>query len=292
MAGRICLITGANRGIGRATALGLAKVGATVVLVCRDSERSAVAQAAIRAESGNPAVDLLIADLASQSAIRQLAADFKERYQQLHVLINNAGLAKKERTLTEDGLEMTLAVNHLAPFLLTHLLLDVLNASVPARIISVSSMVRKWGEIAFDDLQGEQDYDMDRAYNQSKLANVLFTYELARRLEGTGVTANSLEPGMTVTDFGREYTGFKAFMSRLWRVFMKSPEQGAETSIYLASAPEVAGVSGQHFIDKKAVGSAEATYDAVLARRLWAASAALTGRERFSTYCGLSAFPG
>ena len=277
MAGRICLITGANRGIGRATALGLAKLGATVVMVCRDSERGRAAQAQIRAESGNPAVDLLVADLASQASIRQLAAAFKRRYRQLHVLIHNAGLAKKERIMTEDGLEMTLAVNHLAPFLLTQLLLDVLQASAPARIVNVSSMVHKWGKIAFGNLQGEQGYDMDKAYNQSKLANVLFTYELARQLEGSRVTANSLEPGMTLTAFGREYTGFKAFMSRLWRVFMKSPARGAETSIFLASAPEVYDISGQHFVDRKAVRSAKATYDVALAQRLWTVSATLTG---------------
>lgn len=275
MDGRICLITGANRGIGRATALGLARMGAEIVMVSRDRRRGELAQAQIRAESGNPAVELLVADLSSQTSIRQLAADFKSRYQNLHVLLNNAGVIKKERTLTEDGLEMTFAVNHLAPFLLTHLLLDTLKNSAPARIINVSSMVHKWGEIDFEDLQGEGQYDMDRAYNQSKLANILFTYELARRLEGTGVTVNSLEPGMTVTDFGREYTGFKAFMSKLWRVFMKSPEQGAETSIYLASSSEVAAVSGKHFVDKGAVSSSKATYDVAVAGRLWKISETL-----------------
>lgn len=276
MEGRICLITGANRGIGKATALGLANMGATVVMVSRNPERGEMARAEIRQESGNTAVDLLVADLASQASIRQLAADFKSRYQHLHVLINNAGLTKKERTLTEDGLEMTLAVNHLAPFLITNLLLQVLKTSAPARIVNVSSMVHKWGVINFDDLQGERDYDMDKAYNQSKLANLLFTYELARRLEGTEVTVNSLHPGMVVTDFGREYTGFKAFMNRLWRVFMKSPAEGAETSVYLASSPEVAGVSGKHFADKKPVASSKATYDVALAGRLWDVSEALT----------------
>jgi NAD(P)-dependent dehydrogenase (short-subunit alcohol dehydrogenase family) len=276
MEGRICLVTGANRGIGKATAAGLAKMGANVVMVCRHREQGELARTEIRAESGNPAVDLLVADLASQASIRQLAVEFKSRYQQLYVLINNAGVAKKGRTLTEDGLETTFAVNHLAPFLLTHLLLDMLKTSAPARIINVSSMVHKWGKIDFDNLQGEQQYDMDKAYNQSKLANVLFTYELARRLEGTEVTVNSLEPGMVVTDFGREYTGLKAFMNRLWRVFMKNPERGAETSIYLASSPEVAGISGRHFVDKQAVSSSKSTYDAVLAGRLWDVSETLT----------------
>jgi NAD(P)-dependent dehydrogenase (short-subunit alcohol dehydrogenase family) len=275
MAGRICMVTGANRGIGRAIALGLAKMGATVVMVCRHPERGEAAQAEIQAISGNPDVDLLIADLASLTSIRQMADAFKNRYQHLHVLINNAGVTKKKGTLTDEGLEMTFAVNHLGPFLLTHLLLDVLKASAPARIINVSSMVHKWGKIDFEDLQGERQYGMDKAYNQSKLANVLFTYELARRLEGTGVTVNSLHPGMVVTDFGREYTGFKGVMSRLWQVFMKSPEEGAETPIYLASSPEVKGISGKYYVNMKAVRSSKATYDVDLARRLWQVSAAL-----------------
>lgn len=277
MKGKTYLVTGANAGIGKATALGLARMGATVVLVCRNRERGEAAQAEIIAASGNTAVDLLIADLSSQEAIRQLAVEFKHRYQNLHGLINNAGVAKKERTLTADGIETTLAVNHLAPFLLTNLLLDTLNASAPARIVNVSSMVHKWGQIDFDDLQGEKQYDMDKAYNQSKLANILFTYELARRLEGTAVTVNSLEPGMVATDFGQEYTGFKGFMNKAWRIFMKSPAQGAETSIYLATALEVSGISGKHFVKKQVVTSAKATYDLEMARRLWDMSAELTG---------------
>ena len=273
--GKICLITGANRGIGKAAALGLAKRGATVVMLCRHQERGELAQAEIREASGNMAIDLLIADLASQASIRHLAAEFQSRYQHLHILINNAGVTKKERTLTEDGLETTFAVNHLAPFLLTNLLLDVLKTTPQARIINVSSMVHKWGKIDFNNLQGERQYDMDKAYNQSKLANILFTYELARSLENSEVTANSLEPGMVATDFGREYTGFKAFMSKLWRIFMKNPEHGAETSIYLASSPKVTGISGKHFVDKKAVRSSTATYDVALAGRLWEVSEAL-----------------
>lgn len=192
MTGKICLITGANSGIGKATALGLARMGAIVVLVCRDESRGKAAMTEIKAESRNEAVDLILADLSSQASISQLVADFNGRYQQLHVLIDNAGVAKAKRTLTVDSIETTFAVNHLAPFLLTNLLLDVLKASVPSRIVNVSSMVHRWGEIDFDDFQGEIRYNMDKAYNQSKLANVLFTYELARRLEGTGVTVNAL----------------------------------------------------------------------------------------------------
>ena len=271
------LITGANAGIGKSTALGLAKTGFEVVLVSRDRVRGATAQAEIIEASGNPHIDLFVADLASQEEIHQLADRFTRRYPRLDVLINNAGVAKKEYTLTSEGYEMTFAVNHLAPFLLTNLLLDILRTSAPSRIINVSSMVHKWGMINFDDLMGGVSYDMDKAYNQSKLANILFTKELARRLGGTGVTVNSLEPGMVATDFGREYTGFKAFMNRAWRVFMKSPEQGAETSIYLATAPEVAELSGKHFVNKCPVKSSSASYDLRLAGQLWKMSADLTG---------------
>lgn len=279
---KICLVTGANRGIGKATALELAKMKATVVMVCRNQKLGEAARDEIIAESGNPNVDLLVADLSSMESVRQLVDEFKNRYASLHVLIHNAGVVKKEYTLTADGFETTFAVNHLAPFLLTHLLLDTLKTSAPSRIITVSSMVHKWGRINFKDLMGTNSYDMDRAYNQSKLANILFTHELARRLEGTGVTANSLEPGMTVTDFGREYTGFKAFMSRLWRVFMKSPEQGAETSVYLASAPELEDVSGKHFVDNHPVESSKASMDLDTARRLWDVSLDLTGLKIFT----------
>jgi len=277
MKDKICLVTGANRGIGKAIALGLAQRGATVIMVCRDRARGEAAQQEIRSGSGNPAIHLMLADLASLASVRELAVSVQKSYQHLHVLINNAGVAKLQRTLTVDGYETTFAVNHLAPFLLTHLLLDVLQAGAPARIVNVSSLVHKWGKIDFDDVQGETRYDMDKAYNQSKLANVLFTYELARRLAGSGVSVNSMEPGMTATDFGREYTGFKGFMNRAWRPFMVTPEQAAETAIYLATSPEVADLSGQHFVKSRAVKSSKASYDHNVARRLWDVSARLTG---------------
>ena len=277
MKDKICLVTGANRGIGKAIALGLAQRGATVILVCRDRERGEAARQEIRSDSGNPAVHVMLADLASLASVRELAVSFRKNYQHLHVLINNAGVTKVQRTLTVDGYETTFAVNHLAPFLLTNLLNEALQASAPARIVNVSSLVHKWGKMDFDDLQGETRYDMDKAYNQSKLANVLFTYELARRLAGKGVSVNSMEPGMTATDFGREYTGFKGFMNRAWRPFMVTPEQAAETAIYLATSPEVAGVSGQHFVKSRAVKSSAASYDQDVARRLWAVSEKLCG---------------
>ncbi len=273
---KTCIVTGANRGIGKAIALDLAQRGATVVMICRDHHRGESAQAEIQAATGNQAVYLMVADLASLDAIRQLATEYQEQYQKLDVLVNNAGVAKIQRTLTVDGLETTFAVNHLAPFLLTNLLLDKLRGSTPPRIVNVSSLVHKWGEIDFDDLQGEKHYDIDKAYNQSKLANVLFTYELARRLRGTGVTVNSMEPGMTATEFGREYTGFKAFMSKAWRPFMASPEKTAETAIYLAASPEVEGVSGKHFVKCRSVKLSKASYDEGLARQLWEVSERLT----------------
>ncbi len=277
MKGKVCMITGANSGIGKATALGLVKMGTTVVMVCRNRNRGEAAMDEIKAQSGNESVELMIADLASQKSIRQLVKDFTDKYQQLHVLINNAGVAKANRTLTVDGIETTFAINYLAPFLLTNLLLDALKASTPARIVNVSSMVHKWGAIDFDNLQGEKRYDMDKAYNQSKLAIVLFTYELARRLQGTGVTVNSLEPGLVATDFGREYTGFKRLMTtKIWRPFVKSPEKGAETSIYLASSLEVEGITGKHFTNKKATKSSKRSHDESVWQRLWQVSEELT----------------
>jgi NAD(P)-dependent dehydrogenase (short-subunit alcohol dehydrogenase family) len=274
---KICMVTGANRGIGKATALGLAQRGATVVMVCRNRRNGEDAQAEIRTATGNQGVELMIADLASLESVRQLAGKYQEVYPRLDVLINNAGVAKNQRTLTADGFETTFAVNHLAPFLLTNLLLDALRNSADARVINVSSLVHKWGKIDFDDLNGEKIYDMDRAYNQSKLANVLFTCALALRLSGTTITANSMEPGMTDTGFGHEYTGFKAFMSKAWKPFLVRPENAAETALVLALSDEVKGISGKHFVKGRAVKSSKDSYDEALAQRLWEVSERLTG---------------
>src|SRR6266852_1666663 len=231
MQGKVCLLTGATSGIGKATALGLAQMGATVVMVSRDRARGEAAQAEIKTKSGNNAVDLLLADLSSQQSIRQLVENIQQRYTQLHVLINNAGASFPGRRETVDGLEMTFAVNYLAPFLLTNLLLDMLKASAPARIVNVSSNSHAAGYIQMDDLQEEKHYRS--AYGQSKLALVMFTYELARRLQGTDVTANCLHPGFVATNFGQSGTApvnrtAVKFISR----FGTSPEEGAKTSIY------------------------------------------------------------
>jgi NAD(P)-dependent dehydrogenase (short-subunit alcohol dehydrogenase family) len=210
MRGKICMVTGASSGIGKATALGLAKLGATVVMICRDSGRGQAALEEIKAESGNASVELMLADLASQSAIRQLAADYERTHNTLHVLVNNAGIITPQRTLTVDGIEQNFAVNHLAYFMLTLLLLNMLKASTPARIINVTSPAESFGKINFADLMAEQKFNAMVVYAQSKLANVLFTYELARQLAGKGVTVNCLSPGAVQTNIFNDLGGFSA----------------------------------------------------------------------------------
>ncbi len=274
MQGKICMVTGANSGIGKATALALAQMGATVVMVCRDRARGEQARSEITTKSKNTAVDLLQADLSSQQSIRQLVENFQHHYTQLHVLINNAGAAFTRRRETVDGLEMTFAVNYLAPFLLTNLLLDMLKASAPARIVNVSSATQKSGYIQMDDLQAEKH--SRRAYGQSKLALVLFTYELARRLQGTGVTANCLDPGFVATHIGQSDVGPAVrLLVKLIASFGTSPQEGAKTSIYLASSPEVEGVTGQYFVKSIPKRSAAISYDESLQRQLWEQSAKL-----------------
>lgn len=275
MTGKTCMVTGANTGIGKATALGLAKMGATVVMVCRSLERGEAAMVEIKRGSGNDSVSLLLADLSSRAAIHRLAADFKAKYPNLHVLINNAGIIPKKRTVAEDGLETQFAVNHVAYFLLTNLLLDQLKASAPSRIINVSSQVHNGASIDFDDLQSERSYSPTRVYGWTKLANVLFTYELAHRLEGTRVTVNCLHPGTVATNMLADYMpGGLRFLAKMIGV---SSEEGAQTSLFLATSPEVEGVSGKYFVNQGAVHSSKASYDKTAARRLWQVSAELTG---------------
>jgi retinol dehydrogenase-14 len=276
MSEKVCLITGATSGIGKATAMGLANMGASVVMVGRDRGRGETAMSEIKEGNPNASVDLMLADVSSQKEIRRLAGEFREAYPRLDVLINNAGVFLSKRITTADGIEMTLAVNHLAYFLLTNLLLDMLKASAPSRIVNVSSGAQSNGTIDFDNLQGEKGYKGTKAYSQSKLANVLFTYELARRLEGTGVTANCLHPGAVRTNFGSGSSGVFGFMVRALRPLMISPEKGAETSIYLASSPKVEGESGGYFVKKAEARSSDESYDERIARRLWEVSSALT----------------
>ena len=278
MTGKTVLITGGTGGIGKAAAIDLASMGARVGITGRDRARAERAARAIEAESGNPAVDVFVADLSSQEEVRRMAGEVLAAYPRLDVLVNNVGGFWAHRHTTVDGLEHTFALNHLAPFLLTSLLLERLAASAPARVVTVSSGAQSMGKIDFDDLMGEQDYSGQRAYNQSKLANVMFTYELARRLEGTGVTATALHPGMTNTAFSAEDPSpSMAPIVFAVRPFMKSPKRGAETAVYLASSPEVEGVTGRYFANRKVRRSHDASYDAMTTGRLWQISADLVG---------------
>jgi NAD(P)-dependent dehydrogenase (short-subunit alcohol dehydrogenase family) len=279
MGGRTCLITGASSGIGRTTALELARLGAKLVLVCRDRARGEETIAAIQRTTGNGDATLLVADLSSQQSIRHMASEFLAAGEPLHVLINNAGVVNTQRTLTVDGIETVFAVNHLAYFLVTHLLLDRLRASAPARIVNVASHAHRYGTMDFDDLGGERTYKAMRIYGRSKLANILFTYELARRLSGTGITANCLHPGAVATGLGKNNgSGAKILISML-RPFFRTPEAGAATSIYLASSPEVEGLSGKYFTGCKETRSSRESYDQAIARRLWELSARMTRVE-------------
>jgi retinol dehydrogenase 14 len=278
MAGKSVLVTGGTGGIGKATAIGLAALGARVGITGRDPARTEAAAAGIRAMPGSPAVDAFAADMSVQAGVRRLAAQVLDTYPRLDVLVNNAGGFWAHRHVTADGLEHTFALNYLAPFLLTSLLLDRLTASAPARILTVSSGAHARGRIDFDDLQGERNYSGQRAYSQSKLANVMFTYELARRLEGSGVTATVLHPGVVNTRLGAEdQAAYLAVMIGVARLFMKTPAQGAATPIYLASAPEAEGITGRYFVNRKPQTSSKASHDTTAAARLWQASIDLAG---------------
>ncbi len=267
------LVTGANTGIGYGTALGQVELGATVIMVCRNPERGESARAEIAHQSGNDSVHLQISDLASQADIRKLAQEITMQFDRLHCLINNAAVVPAQREVTVEGLEMQFAVNHLAPFLLTYLLLDLLRTSAPARIVTVSSDLHHSARLEFDDLQLERSYKRGRAYNQSKLANVLFSMELGRRLAGSGVTTNALHPGVIATNIMADYTG----QSRSKQRNVADWRRGARTSIYLATSPDVEGISGRYFVDERETNASELAQDGALARRLWNVSANLTG---------------
>jgi NAD(P)-dependent dehydrogenase (short-subunit alcohol dehydrogenase family) len=269
MNNRICLVTGATSGLGEATARGLAVLGAHVILACRDLKRGLVIADSIKLTTGNRNIDILQVDLASLASIRHAAKEFKERYDKLHVLVNCAGISLSERILTEDGFESMIAVNHLAPFLLTDLLLDMLKNSVPSRIINYTSSLQK--ELDFDDLMSSKNFSLD-IYGRTKMANVLFTYELSHRLEGSGVTVNCLHPGVVRTRLGRDMTGMFKLVITLILPFLLSAAKGAETAVYLATSAEVEGVTGKYFTKKKAVASSNASYDNAAMRKLWEVS--------------------
>jgi retinol dehydrogenase-12 len=278
MGDKICVVTGANSGIGLEIVRGLARQGETVVLVGRDERRLADARAQVQRDTGSEQLDVLLADFAALDSVRACAAAFRERYDRLDVLVNNAGLVLNRREVTRDGYEKTLQINHLAPFLLTGLLLDRVEASAPARIVNVSSDAHRAGRLDFDDLQSERSYRAFRVYGTTKLCNVLFTIELARRLEGSGVTANAVHPGFVRTNFGRNNAGpYRASIKLLQNLVALSPQQGAQTPLYVATSPEVEAVTGRYFVKCQVQVPAGAARDAETARRLWAVSEQLTG---------------
>jgi NAD(P)-dependent dehydrogenase (short-subunit alcohol dehydrogenase family) len=267
--GKICLVTGSTSGIGKVTARELATRGATVVLVSRSRAKGEATQAEIKRATGNQYVDLLVADLSLLEDVRRLSAVFHQTYHHLHLLVNNAGGAYPTRTLTSEGLEATLAVNYLAPFLLTELLLDTLKASAPARIVNVSSAQHTTASLEFDNLQGEKKYANLRNYGQAKLALLLWTYELARRLEGTGVTVNALHPGVVASNFAAGMIGPAAWAVKLLKPFLLTPEKGAQTTLYLATSSQVEGKTGKYFVKSQEKPSSSRSYDQTVGLRLW-----------------------
>ncbi|MBZ5695378.1 MAG: SDR family oxidoreductase [Acidobacteriia bacterium] len=271
MSGKTCIVTGANSGIGKETALGLARMGARVVLVCRNAEKGKAALEDIRRESGSSALDLLIADMSSQASVRALAEQILKKYSRLDVLINNAGAAVRARTLSADGIETTVAANHLGAALLTILLLDLLKAGTPSRIINVSSEAQRRARLDMSDLQFERrKYNSFYAYGQSKLLMNAFTFELARRLEGTGVTANCLHPGVVATNiWGADPPLIFKLIIALVKPFMLNSKEGAEVSLYLASSPDVAQVSGKYFVKSKPAESSPLSQDPQIAAEIW-----------------------
>lgn len=286
MQGKVCLVTGSSSGIGKVTARELAKMGATVVMVCRNRAKGEAAQAEIKEESSNDQIDLLVADLSELSQVRRVANEFKQNYTQLHALVNNAGGANSEHQVTSEGLEFNFATNYLGPFLLTELLIDVLKASAPARIVNVSSSAHTQGKIDFDDLQGARRYSVVKAYGQSKLAQIYFTYELADRLRGTGVTVNVLHPGMVVSSFNSGTRGIVHLIGEFVYFFGGiDVEKGAQTTLYVATSPELTGVSGKYFSQSKQgkeTPSSKLSYDVAIRRHLWEVSEELIDQSEHS----------
>jgi retinol dehydrogenase-12 len=276
MHGKVCLVTGATSGIGLVVARELARQGARVLLVGRNRDKCESAVRHIQAATTQQ-VEYLLADLSAQSSVRNLALAVRERCPRLDVLVNNAGGIWMRREETVDGLEMTFAVNHLTYFLLTLSLVDLLEASAPARVVNVSSRAHQRAVLDFDDLQGKRRYSGWQAYCRSKLANLLFTYELSRHLQGRGVTANAMHPGWVATGFAANNRWPGRLIYHVAHLFALTPEQGAQTAIYLASSPRVTAISGQYFVKEKAVPSSAASHDEVAARRLWQVSQELTG---------------
>ncbi len=276
MKGKIFMITGANSGIGKAAATEFARMGATVVMVCRDAKKGDSARNEIKASTGNPSVELMLADLSSLDSVRKLANNYLEGHDKLHVLVNNAAVVNGSRVVTKDGLEEVFVVNYLSQFLLSNLLLDTLKASAPARVINVSSSAH--AHLDFEDLQAEKGYSSVKSYGQSKLAQILFTYELAERLKGRGVTVNCLHPGAVRTHLGDE-GGIVGLGIKIARPFFMGPEKGAETLVYLATSPELEKVTGKYFFKKKVRDTPSETHNTENAKHLWDISMRLSGLQ-------------
>lgn len=276
MDNKICMVTGANSGMGKITVLELAKAGATVIMVCRDQKRGNDALSDILMESKSKKVELMLCDFASQKSIRNFAEEFKKKYESLDVLVNNAGFVAPKRELTVDGVETTFAVNHLGYFLLTNLLIEPIKKSEAARIVNVSSDGHWLGNIDFDNLNSERGYMSFKAYANSKLANILFTKELSRRLAGTNITTNCLHPGAVNTAFADNMPGILKPLGKFVKSFLLSPEQGAQTQIYLATSPDVANITGEYFSNKKVAKSSKTSRDPDIAKKLWKVSEQMT----------------
>lgn len=280
MQDKICLITGANSGIGKATAQALASKGATVVMVCRSLERGEAARAEVAQASGNDRVILLRADVGSKADIAHMAQAFRARFDRLDVLVNNAGLYLPTRSTTIDGFESMFGINHLGYYLVANFLADSLRASPAARVVNVSSGAHSIGKIDFNNLNCEHSFSAFKQYGNTKLANILFTRALAKRLP-PGSTANCLHPGVVATEFAQDQPGFVGTLAKLGRLFLLSPEKGARTQIYLASSPEVANITGAFFIRCKQRKPSKTALDDALAERLWTHTASLTGIDAF-----------
>jgi len=274
---RVVVVTGATSGIGRAAAFELARRGCAMVLVARDAARAAATTDEITRATGMRNVDVVLGDLGRQQEVRLIAETLRARHPRIDVLLNNAGVVNLRYTTTPDGIETTFAVNHLAYFMLTLLLRDALMAAPSARIVNVASDAHRWGRIDFDDLGNARRYRAMRVYGQSKLCNILFTYELARRLAGSTVTANCLHPGAVATRLGQNNGRVATVLTKVLALFFRSPEGGADTAVHLATSPEVEGTNGAYFANRRQLRSSRSSYDESVQRRLWSASEDLTG---------------
>jgi NAD(P)-dependent dehydrogenase (short-subunit alcohol dehydrogenase family) len=277
----VAVVTGANSGMGKAISTELARTGAVVVMLCRSKERGEAALKEVKELSGSSNVELMTCDLGSIKSIENFCMEFKKKYNRLNVLVNNAGVILPGWHQTAEGYELQFGVNHLGHFLLTNRLLELLITSAPSRIVNVASGAHKIGKIHFDDVNLKKNYTLWRAYAQSKLANILFTYELAERLKGTEVTANCLHPGAVATSMGvNRDTGFGTFITGMLKPFFQTAEQGAETTIYLATSKEVEGITGKYFYRKRPITSSKVSYDKVVSKRLWELSEEMTGLRK------------